>query len=80
MQIGLYRDLAVGVSDAGSETWADTGELCQDVSIGAPPDILSTWSKLGATSAQPAGASSKVVQAIYRFDSSKYESLRSVAN
>ncbi|GLQ74204.1 4-alpha-glucanotransferase [Vibrio penaeicida] len=40
MQIGLYRDLAVGVSDAGSETWADTGELCQDVSIGAPPDIL----------------------------------------
>ncbi len=40
MKIGLYRDLAVGVSDAGSETWADTGEHCQDVSIGAPPDIL----------------------------------------
>ncbi|KJY75145.1 4-alpha-glucanotransferase [Vibrio nigripulchritudo] len=40
MQVGLYRDLAVGVADSGSETWADTGELCQDVSIGAPPDIL----------------------------------------
>ncbi len=40
MAIGLYRDLAVGVSDSGSEVWSDNGALLQDVSIGAPPDIL----------------------------------------
>ena len=40
MTMGLYRDLAVGVCDSGAETWADNGALCQDVSIGAPPDIL----------------------------------------
>lgn len=40
MSVGLYRDLAVGVADSGSETWADDGILCQDVSIGAPPDVL----------------------------------------
>ncbi|MDA9557705.1 4-alpha-glucanotransferase [Vibrio sp.] len=40
MSIGLYRDLAVGVADSGSETWADDGTLALDASIGAPPDIL----------------------------------------
>ncbi|WP_330959930.1 4-alpha-glucanotransferase [Photobacterium sp. 53610] len=40
MVMGLYRDLAVGVCDSGAETWADQGALCQDVSVGAPPDIL----------------------------------------
>ncbi|PWI32601.1 4-alpha-glucanotransferase [Vibrio albus] len=40
MTVGLYRDLAVGVANSGSETWADEGNLLQDVSIGAPPDIL----------------------------------------
>ncbi|ENM5873364.1 4-alpha-glucanotransferase [Vibrio mimicus] len=40
MVVGLYRDLAVGVADSGSETWADHGNLLQDVSIGAPPDVL----------------------------------------
>ncbi len=40
MAIGLYRDLAVGVADSGSETWADDGNLILDASIGAPPDIL----------------------------------------
>ncbi|WP_413111904.1 4-alpha-glucanotransferase [Thaumasiovibrio sp. DFM-14] len=40
MVMGLYRDLAVGVCDSGAETWADNGALCQDVSVGAPPDIL----------------------------------------
>ncbi len=40
MDIGLYRDLAVGVCDSGSESWADEGALCLDASIGAPPDIL----------------------------------------
>lgn len=40
MSVGLYRDLAVGVADSGSETWADDGNLVMDASIGAPPDIL----------------------------------------
>lgn len=40
MTVGLYRDLAVGVSDAGAETWADKGNLVQDACIGAPPDVL----------------------------------------
>ncbi len=40
MDIGLYRDLAVGVADSGSEAWADNGNLNLDASIGAPPDIL----------------------------------------
>ncbi len=40
MAVGLYRDLAVGVADSGSETWADDGNLILDASIGAPPDIL----------------------------------------
>ncbi|MCL9781683.1 4-alpha-glucanotransferase [Vibrio sp. S4M6] len=40
MAIGLYRDLAVGVSDSGSEAWADEGNLVMEASTGAPPDIL----------------------------------------
>lgn len=40
MAVGLYRDLAVGVANSGSETWADDGVLVLDASIGAPPDIL----------------------------------------
>jgi 4-alpha-glucanotransferase len=40
MSVGLYRDLAVGVADSGSETWADEGNLIMDASIGAPPDVL----------------------------------------
>lgn len=40
MSVGLYRDLAVGVADSGSETWADEGNLILDASIGAPPDVL----------------------------------------
>lgn len=40
MSVGLYRDLAVGVANSGSETWADEGNLIMDASIGAPPDVL----------------------------------------
>ncbi|RXJ74498.1 4-alpha-glucanotransferase [Veronia nyctiphanis] len=40
MKLGLYRDLAVGVCNSGSETWADEGDLVLDASIGAPPDVL----------------------------------------
>lgn len=53
MAVGLYRDLAVGVADSGSETWADHGNLLQDVSIGAPPDVLGLWSKLGLPPLNP---------------------------
>ncbi|MCE0495144.1 4-alpha-glucanotransferase [Vibrio salinus] len=40
MTIGLYRDLAVGVAESGSEVWADQGNLMLNLSIGAPPDNL----------------------------------------
>nr|WP_086940603.1 4-alpha-glucanotransferase [Thaumasiovibrio occultus] len=40
MMLGLYRDLAVGVSEGGTDTWGNDGTLCPDLSIGAPPDIL----------------------------------------
>ncbi|RQW65023.1 4-alpha-glucanotransferase [Vibrio viridaestus] len=40
MVIGLYRDLAVGVAESGSEAWADQGNLMLNLSVGAPPDNL----------------------------------------
>ncbi|HLS81797.1 MAG TPA: 4-alpha-glucanotransferase [Steroidobacter sp.] len=40
MQIGLYGDVAVGASPAGSETWSNRYLYVQGASIGAPPDAL----------------------------------------
>ena len=40
MEIGIYRDLAVGVSEGGAEIWGNKDLYCTDVSVGAPPDIL----------------------------------------
>ncbi|OON39344.1 4-alpha-glucanotransferase [Izhakiella australiensis] len=40
MTIGLYRDLAVGVAQGGSETWCDRELYCMAASVGAPPDPL----------------------------------------
>ncbi|MEQ4529684.1 MAG: 4-alpha-glucanotransferase [Mixta sp.] len=40
MSVGLYRDLAVGVAEGGSETWCDPDLYCLKASVGAPPDIL----------------------------------------
>lgn len=40
MLLGLYRDLAVGVSEASTEIWANPELYCRDASVGAPPDIL----------------------------------------
>lgn len=40
MPVGLYRDLAVGVAEGGSESWCDRELYCLKASIGAPPDIL----------------------------------------
>jgi 4-alpha-glucanotransferase len=38
--IGLYRDLAVGISGDGAEAWAEQDSLALGVSVGAPPDPL----------------------------------------
>ncbi|MGL5948588.1 MAG: 4-alpha-glucanotransferase [Aeromonas sp.] len=40
MTLGIYRDLAVGVSEGSSEIWAHHDLYCPQASIGAPPDIL----------------------------------------
>ena len=40
MEIGLYRDLAVGVSEGGAEIWGNKALYCTDISVGAPPDVL----------------------------------------
>lgn len=42
MELGLYRDLAIGVSASGADAWIDNSQnLALDLSIGAPPDALS---------------------------------------
>ena len=40
MLLGLYRDLAVGVSEGSAEIWGNKSLYCTDASVGAPPDIL----------------------------------------
>ena len=40
MDIGLYRDLAVGAAPDGAEAWAAGPGLLHGVSVGAPPDPL----------------------------------------
>lgn len=40
MAIGLYRDLAVGVSEGSSEVWGNQALYCTGASVGAPPDVL----------------------------------------
>lgn len=40
MPIGMYRDLAVGVTGSGAETWNEKNLYCLNASVGAPPDIL----------------------------------------
>ncbi|MDU0355535.1 4-alpha-glucanotransferase [Paraglaciecola aquimarina] len=40
MHIGLYRDLAVGVSEGSAEIWGNQDLYCVDASVGAPPDVL----------------------------------------
>ena len=42
LEIGFYRDLAVGAAPDGAEAWAHASELAQGVSVGAPPDPFST--------------------------------------
>jgi 4-alpha-glucanotransferase len=40
LSLGLYRDLAVGVSPDGADAWADPAIMVTDATIGAPPDLL----------------------------------------
>ncbi|AWL12162.1 4-alpha-glucanotransferase [Saliniradius amylolyticus] len=40
MAIGIYRDLAVGVSEGSAEIWGNKALYAVDASVGAPPDIL----------------------------------------
>ncbi len=41
LELGLYRDLAVGAAPDGAEAWACQEVLARGVSIGAPPDPFS---------------------------------------
>jgi glycogen debranching enzyme GlgX/4-alpha-glucanotransferase len=41
LELGLYRDLAIGAAPDGAEAWARADELIGRVSIGAPPDPFS---------------------------------------
>src|SRR5690606_32582585 len=40
LEIGLYRDLAVGADGGGAESWANPRTILSSVHVGAPPDIL----------------------------------------
>jgi 4-alpha-glucanotransferase len=40
MEIGLYRDMAVGADIAGVETWANQSAIVSGAHVGAPPDIF----------------------------------------
>ncbi|UAA40426.1 4-alpha-glucanotransferase [Paraneptunicella aestuarii] len=40
MKIGIYRDLAVGVSEGSAEIWGNRDLYVVDASVGAPPDVL----------------------------------------
>ena len=42
MPIGLYLDVAVGVSAHGADVWSNQGAYVRELSAGAPPDFLNT--------------------------------------
>lgn len=42
MPIGLYLDVAVGVTANGSDVWSNQGAYVRELSAGAPPDMLNT--------------------------------------
>ncbi len=45
LEIGLYRDLAIGTAPDGAEAWA-AGDLAAGASIGAPPDPFSATGQI----------------------------------
>jgi 4-alpha-glucanotransferase len=40
MQIGFYRDMAVGCDRNGAELWSDPDAFLKGAQVGAPPDLL----------------------------------------
>ena len=46
LEIGFYRDLAVGAAPDGAENWARAEELARNVTVGAPPDPFSTQGQI----------------------------------
>ena len=40
LKLGLYLDIAVGVSNAGFDAWSERETVLDAVSVGAPPDTL----------------------------------------
>jgi 4-alpha-glucanotransferase len=42
MPIGLYLDVAVGVSANGADVWSNQGAYVRELSAGAPPDLYNT--------------------------------------
>jgi 4-alpha-glucanotransferase len=56
MQLGLYTDIAVGVSPAGATAWANPGVSLSGVSAGAPPDLFNLHGQnWGLAPLSPAG-------------------------
>jgi 4-alpha-glucanotransferase len=63
MTLGIYRDLAVGVGKSSSEIWANHDLYCEEISVGAPPDILGP---LGQSWGLPPMSPDKLFQNGYR--------------
>jgi 4-alpha-glucanotransferase len=63
MTLGIYRDLAVGVGKSSSEIWANHSLYCEDISVGAPPDILGP---LGQSWGLPPMSPDKLYQSAYQ--------------
>ncbi|WP_368163393.1 4-alpha-glucanotransferase [Aeromonas sp. R6-2] len=63
MVMGIYRDLAVGVSEGSTEIWANRDLYCPKASVGAPPDILGP---LGQNWGLPPMNPSKLFDAAYQ--------------
>ncbi|HLX98049.1 MAG TPA: glycogen debranching protein GlgX [Roseiarcus sp.] len=42
LEIGFYRDLAIGAAPDGAESWAHAPALARGVTVGAPPDPFSS--------------------------------------
>ena len=63
MVMGIYRDLAVGVSEGSTEIWANSELYCPKASVGAPPDVLGP---LGQNWGLPPMDPSKLLEAKYQ--------------
>jgi 4-alpha-glucanotransferase len=63
MTLGIYRDLAVGVGKNSSDIWANRSLYCENISIGAPPDVLGP---LGQSWGLPPIAPDQMIKAGYQ--------------